>query len=84
MVVDVGWESARRVGWRSWTRAHPFITFVGLTYAISWPLLALSVMRGGQVPLLVATAGPTVAAALVVVIATRGRLGHSAHTGAVA
>ncbi len=63
-VTGAGQPSARQTGWRAWVRDHPFLAFVAFAYAWSWPLLVLSVVGGGQVPLVVATAGPTVAAAI--------------------
>lgn len=48
-----------------WVRRHSFLAFVGLTYAISWPLWLVSALGGGTVPFLLGALGPMTAAAVV-------------------
>jgi membrane protease YdiL (CAAX protease family) len=49
-----------------WIRRHPFATYVGLAYAISWTLWLSSAAGGGVVPFLLGALGPMAAAAVVV------------------
>ncbi|MDP3890387.1 CPBP family intramembrane glutamic endopeptidase [Nocardioides sp.] len=48
-----------------WVRRHSFLAFVGLAYAISWPLWLISALGGGIVPFLLGALGPMAAAAVV-------------------
>lgn len=60
-------DRARDTQIGKWVARHRFITFVGLTYGLSWSLWLVSALGGGQVPFLLGALGPMTAAAIVTV-----------------
>jgi membrane protease YdiL (CAAX protease family) len=58
-------HSGRTSRAREFVGRHPFAAFVGLAFGVSWSFLAISLLGGGQVALVLAVLGPSLAAVLV-------------------
>lgn len=59
-------NGSRPVAVRAWVGRHPFLTFIGLTYAYSWSCWLLAGIGGNMIPFLTGGLGPMIAAGVVI------------------
>lgn len=63
--AEGGSLSAGPTAGRGFVARHPFATYVGIAYAVSWTLWAIAFAGGGDVPFLAGVFGPAIAAVVV-------------------